>query len=81
MRPTLKKTNRKSAGFLTFTKSGEDIYEFYLENDFYTALETSLATIYTMFESDIPAWNENEKVEMENIVAKLNGMLSESGTV
>jgi ATP-dependent helicase HrpA len=77
MKPTVKKKTNKSSGFLTLTTSGDDVYEFYTENDFFTALETNLETLYKIFESGIPAWTDEEKKIIEDKAAYMNAILEE----
>lgn len=77
MKPTLKKGSRKRSGFLSLRYQKDDIYEYYLDYDFYNALETTLDALNTMFLSKIPAWNDSEKIVIEKIHRKLNDIFEE----
>lgn len=75
--PTLAKKSSDKVGFLTFTSVEEDLYSYYLERDFFTAIETSISAIERLFGSEIPVWNEQEKKVIENIHHKLISLSEE----
>lgn len=75
--PTLPKKSSKTAGFLTFNFLENDFYSFYLEKDFFTALETSLDALEKLFESEISVWNDQEKKVIESIHHKLLNLSEE----
>jgi ATP-dependent helicase HrpA len=77
LKPTIPSSNSKKTGFLTIKYGGENNFEYYLERDFFTAIEESLKAIETMFDSEVTAWNENEKVILEAIHHKLNKLSEE----
>ena len=75
--PTLisKKTNK--AGFLTLISVEDNQYKFYLEKDFFTAIEKCFESVEKLFSSELPVWNEQEKVILERIHHKLNNLSQE----
>jgi ATP-dependent helicase HrpA len=77
LKPTIPASNAKKTGFLTLRFLGENNYEYYLEKDFFTAIEESLGAIEKLFDSEIPAWNETEKPVLEAIHHKLNKLSEE----
>ncbi len=77
MKPTTKSKNNKKTGFLTLKYLGDKLYEYYLESDFFNALETNLNSLNELFSSDVPAWNDQEKAAIERIHRKLTEISDE----
>jgi hypothetical protein len=77
LKPTIPASNAKKTGFLTLRFLGENNYEYYLEKDFFTAIEESLNALEKLFDSEIQAWNETEKPVLEAIHHKLNKLSEE----
>ena len=75
--PTLAKKSSQNAGFLSLMKTDQDAYQFYLEKDFFYAIETSLTSLEDIFSKEIIAWNEREKNDLEFIHHKLNNLSEE----
>ena len=77
LKPTLSQHKSKRAGFLTLEQVDENSYQYYLEKDFFFAIETSLKALESIFSADIIAWNEREKTVLENIHHKLTSLSEE----
>jgi len=77
IKPTLPSFKSNYSGFLALRSLGENNYEYYLEKDFFTAIEGSLSSLEILFDSEIPAWNEKEKSVMESIHHKLSNLSEE----
>ncbi|MCG8568895.1 MAG: ATP-dependent RNA helicase, partial [Spirochaetes bacterium] len=77
IRPTARTRKNKKAGFLTLRYLGEDTYDYYLEYDFFTAIEENLNSLEILFEFDIKAWTEKEKKKLDNIHHYLNNLAEE----
>lgn len=77
LKPTLTQKSSYRAGFLSLNKIEENWYQFYLEKDFFYAIETSLRSIENIYSSEIPAWNDKEKITLETIHHKLINLSEE----
>jgi hypothetical protein len=77
LKPTITKKTSLYAGFLCINSTEENIYNFYLEKDFFNAIETSLETMEKLFSSSIPAWNDKEKHIIESIHHKIINLAEE----
>ncbi|HPP03872.1 MAG TPA: ATP-dependent RNA helicase [Spirochaetota bacterium] len=77
LRPSLENPKSHKSGFLALNCSEENIYQFYLEDDFFTAIENSFNSLEKLFASEIKVWNEEEKKQIEKIHHKLSNYLEE----
>ncbi|MBN2544322.1 MAG: ATP-dependent RNA helicase [Spirochaetes bacterium] len=77
LRPTTSKKTSRQAGFLALTNTDQNSYQFYLERDFFTAIEVSIDSLENLFMSDIQAWNDKEKVIVEAVHHKLLSLSEE----
>ncbi len=77
LKPTLTQNNSIRAGFLALDITKENWYEYYLEKDFFYALEISLKSMESLYSSEITAWNDKEKIVLETIHHKLINLAEE----
>ena len=77
LKPTFVNKKSKNCGFLTITESEKDVYKFYLEKDFFTAIEKCLEAVENIFSSDLAVWNDHEKKILGAIHHKLNKLSEE----
>lgn len=78
LRPSLENPRSKKSGFLTLSYLEENnCYKFCLEEDFFSAIETSYKALQVLFSSSLKVWNEDEKKQLEKIHHKLNTYLEE----
>ncbi|OHD24315.1 MAG: hypothetical protein A2Y34_05240 [Spirochaetes bacterium GWC1_27_15] len=75
--PTLSSQKANKTGFLTLRFLEETVYEYYLENDFFCAIEESLKAMEKIFDSEVTAWNDKERLLMESIHHKLHNLSEE----
>lgn len=77
LKPTFVNKKSKNCGFLTITENEKDQYKFYLEKDFFTAIEKCLEVVERIFSSELAVWNDHEKEILESIHHKLNKLSEE----
>jgi ATP-dependent helicase HrpA len=77
LKPTVQSFKGNKTGFLALRSLGENSYEFYLEKDFFSAIEETFNSMEVLFDSEIPAWNDKEKSVMEAIHHKLSNLSEE----
>lgn len=77
LKPTLPKNDSKHTGFLTLRSFEDNLYQYYLERDYFIALENALENLDKIFDSEITAWNEKEKEVMEKVYHKLLSLSEE----
>ena len=77
LRPTLTQIKSSRAGFLSLTNIDENWYQFDLEKDFFYAIESSLKSMEILYSSETIAWNDKEKIILENIHHKLINLAEE----
>ncbi|HPO49788.1 MAG TPA: oligonucleotide/oligosaccharide-binding fold domain-containing protein, partial [Spirochaetota bacterium] len=77
LRPTKVSHKSSKIGFLALRFLGENNFEYYLEKDFFCAIEESLNAIEKIFDNEVTAWNEKEKRVIEEIHHKLNNLSEE----
>jgi HrpA-like RNA helicase len=77
LKPTLTQKNSFRAGFLSLSNIDENWYQFYLEKDFFYAIESSLKAMEALYASDIIAWNNKEKTILETVHHKLINLAEE----
>lgn len=76
--PTVKRGKRAAkSAFLTLRKLDDEGYQYFLERDMYTSLETSINALNDLLEESIPAWTDDEKKEIEAVYNRLLRMLNE----
>ena len=76
--PTVKRGKHETkSAFLTLRKIDDDRYQYFLEYDMYTSLETSINALNDLLEEAIPAWTDDEKKEVETVYNRLLRMLNE----
>ncbi len=71
LKPTRSKPKGKSAAFLALKVEGGEVYSFVLERDYFTALENSIDALQSLFDQEIPAWTDDEKVVIEGVFRRL----------
>ena len=77
LKPTLTQKNSSRAGFLSLKNTNDNWYEFYLERDFFYAIESSLKSMEILYSSEIIAWDDKEKIALETIHHKLINLAEE----
>jgi ATP-dependent helicase HrpA len=77
MKPTRSKRKSRRAGFLTLQQSSKSVYSFFLEHDFFNALEQNIDALEILFEESIPAWTDTEKQVIEKVYHKLLALAEE----
>lgn len=76
--PTVKRGKYAAkAAFLTLRKLDDDGYQYFLERDIYTSLETSIDALNDLLEESVPAWTDDEKKVIEDVYNRLLRMLNE----
>ena len=77
LKPTQVSHKSNKIGFLSLRNLGENNYEYYLEKDFFVAIEETLTSIEAIFDNDVVAWNDKEKKVIETVHHKLNKLSEE----
>ena len=73
----MKPYNKLASGFLILSKINDDVFQFDLEDDYYVALESNIFMIRELFEHPIPAWNEKENPEINDILMGWTAIIDE----
>lgn len=65
LRPVLPHRKANHAAWLTFATIEEGVYEYVIQYDFFTAVDTSIEALEALFEEKTPMWSGSERKVLE----------------